>query len=216
MITTDQFVWLHLPKTGGTSTARLFRSLNIDGISVDPDHVDAKHDSIETRTCNLNPSQLGKKTLITSRRLSSWLLSDWHHKTKKIGLSLPFEPVKCGLFFSLRLGGIWVSADYWIQYFNARTCTHVIRLEHLEEDSNKLVRPLLPPGTPKLTFPSQNINLYEKSIEYYFGARDLKRIHMNNPAWSEWEQEIYGNPSKINPITRINAKISALMLSRQS
>ena len=119
MIISNRFIWLHLPKTGGTSTAKLFRELNINEISIDPDHVDAKHESIDNR---LGDSELSnnRATIITTRRLTSWLLSDWHHKTKKMGLILPFEPVKSGLFYSLRLGGTWVSADYWIHYFKMR------------------------------------------------------------------------------------------------
>ena len=191
MITSDQWVWHHLPKTGGTSTAGLFRDLAIPGIQIDPDEEDSKHESIETR---LGSSQRAGDSLkiITSRRLASWLLSDWHHKTIKMGLDLPFEPVKSGLFYSLRLGGTWVAADYWIHYFKATECDRVVRLENLEDDSNRLVWPLLPEGTPKLRFPYRNTNTYERNIEHFFDADDLKRIHTNNPAWSAWEQKVYG------------------------
>ena len=152
MLISNRFIWLHLPKTGGTSTAKLFRELNIPGITVDPDDIDAKHESIENRLRDFKLAQT-QETIITTRRLSSWLLSDWHHKTKKMGLEIPFGPVKSGLFYSLRLGGTWVSADYWIHYFKATKCTHAVRLEHLEEDSNCYVLPLLPKGTQALQFP---------------------------------------------------------------
>ena len=143
MIEGPNFVWLHLPKTAGTSTAKLFRELNLSEVSVDPDHVDQKHESIKIRLGEIN-SNPKKASIITTRRLASWLLSDWHHKTKKMGLKIPFDPVKSGLFYSLRLGGTWVAADYWIHYFNARSCTHTVRIEHLQEDSNRYVLPLLP------------------------------------------------------------------------
>ena len=168
MLISDHFIWLHLPKTGGTSTAKLFRELNIPGIAVDPDHIDAKHDSIGNRL-KFTKSTEKKETIITTRRLVSWLLSDWQHKTKKMGLNLPFKPVKSGLFYSLRLGGIWVSADYWIHYFKATSCTHTVRLEHLEQDSNRYVLPLLPPGTQPLKFPRSNTNNYSHKVEDFFG-----------------------------------------------
>ena len=156
----------------------------------------------------LNPNQIPQKTIITSRRLSSWLLSDWHHKTKKMGLSLPFEPVRCGLFYSLRLGGIWVSADYWIHYFKAKSCTHVVRLEHLEEDSNRIVVPLLATKINCLNFPTSNANNYKRKIERFFSGADLKRIYQNNPAWTSWEEEVYGSLSSIKPIERIIGKLT--------
>ena len=209
MLISNRFIWLHLPKTGGTSTAKLFRELNIPGITVDPDDIDAKHESIENRLKSFNP-QKDRKTIITTRRLASWLLSDWHHKTKKMGLTLPFDPVKSGLFYSIRLGGTWVSADYWVHYFKVTSCTHVVRLEHLEEDSNRFVLPLLPQRTKALQFPSSNTNKYSHNIEDFFGRTDLKRIYQNNPAWTAWEQNIYGSLGSINQIARLKAKINNL------
>ena len=210
MLTSPSFIWLHLPKTGGTSTARLFRELNIPGITVDPDHIDAKHDSIENRLKDIPSSEI-KDTIITTRRLASWLLSDWHHKTQMMELKIPFNPVRSGLFYSLRLGGTWVAADYWIHYFNATSCTHTVRLEHLEEDSNRYVLPLLPKGTNPLKFPRSNANQYSQRIEDFFSELDLKRIYENNPAWSAWEKKTYGSSSKINPITRIKSKARRLL-----
>ncbi len=212
MLISDSFIWLHLPKTGGTSTARLFRRLDIPGISVDPDSVDAKHESIEIRLGKMK-MEMEKKTIITSRRLAHWLLSDWHHKRKKMNLEIPFDPVKSGLFYSLRLGGTWVAADYWIHYFNATSCTYTVRLEHLEEDSNRYVLPLLPKGTKSLEFPRQNTNQYSHKIEDFFSRRDLKRIYENNPAWTAWEEKIYGSTSKINPISRIQSKTRKIFMA---
>lgn len=212
MIEGPNFVWLHLPKTAGTSTAKLFRELNLSGVSVDPDHVDEKHESIKNRLGSIN-SNPEKASIITIRRLTSWLLSDWHHKTKKMGLKIPFEPAKSGLFYSLRLGGTWVSADYWIHYFNARSCTHTIRIEHIQEDSNRYVLPLLPKGTKLLKFPQQNTNQYSHRIEDFFSSSDLRRIYKNNPAWSAWEKEIYGSTRTINPINRLKSKVSKMLRS---
>lgn len=209
MISGNNFIWLHLPKTGGTSTASLFRNLKIPDIQIDPDTEDSKHESIETRLGQLKatPKQL---TVITSRRLASWLLSDWHHKTIKMGLNIPFEPTKSGLFYSLRLGGTWVAADYWLHYFRATCCDRVVRLENLEQDSNNLVLPLLPAGTPNLEFPERNTNQYKRQPEHFFSARDLKRIYSNNPTWSEWEQTIYGNQYQIDTYRRFKSKLKSL------
>lgn len=212
MITSDTITWLHLPKTGGTSTAQLFRKLNLPGISVDPDDEDAKHESISSRLGQIKPNPTST-TIITSRRLASWLLSDWHHKTVKMGLSLPFNPVKSGLFYSLRLGGTWVAADYWIHYFKANECDRVVRLENLEEDANQHVLPLLPSNTPSLSFPAKNINFYSRDLESFFGSKDLKRIYDNNPAWTAWENTIYGNLASIKSIKRLKAAIKKRSIS---
>ena len=209
MIVSNNITWLHLPKTGGTSTAQVFRDLNIPGVRVDPDHEDSKHESIASRLGGITADQK-TKTIITTRRLASWLLSDWHHKTLKMGLDIPFSPVKSGLFYSLRLGGTWVAADYWIHYFQATSCDHVVRLEHLEEDSNKIVLPLLPANTKTLRFPQKNTNKYAKHLEMFFSQHDLRRINANNPCWSDWEQKVYGNQSQINWRRRTTSKVQKL------
>jgi len=209
LIVSDDITWLHLPKTGGTSTAQVFRDLNIPGIRVDPDHEDSKHESIASRLGGITADQK-TKTIITTRRLASWLLSDWHHKTLKMGLDIPFSPVKSGLFYSLRLGGTWVAADYWIHYFKATSCDHVVRLEHLEEDANKIVLPLLPAGTKTLRFPQKNTNSYSRHLDAFFGQKDLSRIYENNPCWTSWEKKVYGNQSQINLLRRASSKARKL------
>ena len=214
MIIGPNFAWLHLPKTGGTSTARLLQELNIPGIAIDPGEQDSKHQSFDSRFKQDFRTEKKLKLIITTRRLISWLLSDWHHKTKMMGLAIPFEPVKSGLFYSLRLGGTWVAADYWIHYFKARSCDHVVRLERLEEDSNKLVLPLLPEGTQRLQFPAQNTNQYDRKIEQFFNTRDINRIYANNPAWNEWEQNIYGNKTSIDQYRRLKIKLNFLVNSK--
>lgn len=71
---------------------------------------------------------------------------------------LDFEPVRCGLYYSLRLGGTWVAADWWWQYFAVDAATVSLRLEHLAEDLNTQLLPLLPLGTaPFHQVPRRNV-----------------------------------------------------------
>ena len=46
MIIGDTFLWLHLPKTGGTSMNLLFRRKKLAGVVVDADSTAQKHDSV--------------------------------------------------------------------------------------------------------------------------------------------------------------------------
>lgn len=192
MIIGDRFIWLHLPKTGGTSASRLFSELAIPSIVADDQSLDSKHESLEARLPDWDPEQDSKAIFITLRRLPQWLLSDWHHKKLKMGLDIPFEPVKSGLFYSLRLGGIWVAADYWMRYFHIDHCSGVIRLEHLEDDVREKIVPFLPPDTLPLRFPQDNVNRYSRRLSDYFRSSDLRRIYASNPIWQQQEQMAYG------------------------
>lgn len=200
MIIADSFLWLHLPKTGGTSVQQLFRELAIPGITVDPDDTRAKHDSVALRESRGTWRAGHRRRFINARRLRSWLLSDWHHKRRHMNLpDLPFTPVRSGLFFSLRLGGVWVAADWWLHYFAVDESVTALRLEHLAEDLNRHLLPLLPPGTAALPLlPRENARPAEASTPTQasgeiFGPADLERIAAVNPRWSAWEQRLYGD-----------------------
>lgn len=189
MIISDRFIWLHLPKTGGTSTAKLFNTLSHTSVVVDDQSLDCKHESVQARFAGLADC---RPVFITLRRLPQWLLSDWHHKKLMMGLDIPFEPVKCGLFYSLRLGGVWVAADYWMRYFRIESCTDVIRLEHLQEDAQDKIFPLLPASAHSLKFPMHNVNHYSRRLGDYFNSSDLQRIYSHNPIWRQQDHMAYG------------------------
>lgn len=195
MIVADSFLWLHLPKTGGTSMNRLFRDRAIPGIAVDPDNMPTKHDSVALRE-NRGDWQAGqRRRFITSRRLVHWLISDWQHKRRHMGLpNLDFEPVRCGLFYSLRLGGTWVAADWWLEYFEVDERVTALRLEHLQADLNQHLLPLLPTGSaPFQNPPRENTKPLEQFAQLpRFNAADLARIAAVNPRWHAWEQQLYG------------------------
>ena len=196
MIIADAFLWLHLPKTGGTSMTRLFRQLELPGITVDADDTAAKHDSVALRESR-SPWRAGQRQrFITARRLESWLVSDWYHKRRHMGLAeLPFEPVRSGLFYSLRAGGVWMAADWWLRYFDVGAGVTALRLEHLSVDVNRQLLPLLPAGTPPLDpllMPRDNAKPEQANAAQIEHA-DLQRIQSVNPLWSRWQQELYVN-----------------------
>ncbi|WP_255093067.1 hypothetical protein [Synechococcus sp. J7-Johnson] len=195
MIIADSFLWLHLPKSGGTSMTRLFRDWNLPGIQIDPDDTPTKHDSVPLRESRGKWRAGSRQRFITARRLTAWLVSDWEHKRRHMHLpDLPFEPVRSGLTYSLRLGGTWVAADWWLQYFAADTDTTALRLEHLADDLNRELLPLLPAGTqavraPKL--PRENAKPANNLSQPMFSSADLARIRAVNPRWSAWEEQVY-------------------------
>ena len=165
--------------------------------TVDPDHLDSKHDSIAIRESK-SSWQAGKRPrFITSRRLEHWLISDWQHKRRHMNLpDLDFEPVRSGLFYSLRLGGTWVAADWWLQYFNVDETVIALRLEHLEDDLNHSLLPLLPAGTPSFSaLPRKNAKPNSANRDQpSLNRNDLKRIAAVNPRWNRWQEILYGHP----------------------
>ena len=106
---------------------------------------------------------------------------------------LEFEPVRSGLFYSLRLGGTWVAADWWLQYFELDETVTALRLEALHDDLNRLVLPLLPRGTAPFDAPPQaNAKPGGQPASPGFSPADRKRIAAVNPRWDAWQQRVYG------------------------
>ena len=172
----------------------LMRQLNPADVVVDPDHQDSKHDSIPLREASSSWRAGQRRRFITARRLDRWLMSDWQHKRRHMNLpDLPFEPVRSGLFYSLRLGGTWVAADWWLQYFEVDERVIALRLEELGSDFNRLLLPLLPASTPPVqVLPRENAKPATYSQEEpHFSASDLQRIQASNPRWSAWEEQLY-------------------------
>lgn len=119
---------------------------------------------------------------------------------------LDFEPVRSGLFYSLRLGGTWVAADWWLQYFDVGETVTALRLEHLQEDLNRALLPLLPSGTPRFNeLPRENAKPSSANLNQpRLTQDDLARIAAVNPRWNRWQQTLYGHSidGQIAPINQ--------------
>lgn len=192
MIVGESFLWLHLPKTGGTSLAGLFRELALPGVVVDP-YEPLMHDSVELRERRGLWRAGNRRRFITARRLEQWLVSDWEHKRRRMNCPhLDFAPVRSGLFYSFRLGGTWVAADWWLQYFQVDEHVTALRLEHLQHDLNQHLLPVLPRGTVPFDHLPQANRKTDATAEPVFTEHDQARIAAVNPRWSAWQSQLYG------------------------
>jgi hypothetical protein len=197
MIISNDIIWLHLPKTGGTTLNSVFR--NIGKFEVDSDSekdeygIRIKHDSIERRESMSSWKYSNQKKFITCRRLPDWILSDFFFKKDVLRIDSDFNLCKNGMVtYSIRHGGQIKFADWWIEYFNLKDVTS-LRLEYLSEDVNSKIVPYISNLNHINIGVKENKSLRDKKILNYFSLDDIKILYQNNPLWQTWEKLTYGN-----------------------
>ena len=172
--------------------SKFFMNIDDPSLNIDDDSSDFKHDSVFDRELRTPAWRVGnRKVLMNFRKLEDWLVSDWNHKREKMQLhDLPFEPVKSGLFYSLKLGGVWVSADYWLRYFDTNQPIDFIRVESLQSDFVRTFKGLVDFSGNTIDFGwAENKSITSKMFP--FVSEDLERIFVNNPLWSSIQNRLY-------------------------
>lgn len=135
MITHRNFLWFHLPRTGGTTTAAWLRAVNealLLGALIDPDEQPKKHDNRLIRELRGTPGLSRRSVAMNMRSLPEWLFSNYKFARRK-GLAVPLDRYLKGEYFSLRVGA-WCPADWWLHYFGVEDITHFLWVDRLEAD----------------------------------------------------------------------------------
>ena len=189
MVITPDFVWLHLPRTAGTSTTALMRqakqclprSRQSEWI-VDDDRLRDKHDNRLSREIRSGQVVWPARVAMTLRPLDGWLLSNWKWATRH-GLQVSKERYLEGEFFSMRTGQ-YCPADWWLDYFEVDTVTDFIRMDCLERDLNDLIQSA-DSSIPHLTLPHLNeLGVTEPTL-LRSEAREA------NPKWTALETRLW-------------------------
>jgi hypothetical protein len=209
MIYNNEFVWLHFPKTGGTSIDKIFRKhfskeqdLFIDTQSPRRLKLGLEtpvwHDSLLERKAKNSAFTWNGKTIICGiRRLDTWLQSRFSFEFKRSpGLPHNLEDILEGHF--LERSGLQSSADrYMRKYLPPELFTtnevKVIRQEHFGTDFRSCFSEFL--NVAKITETElakrHNFNSrdHEQLASYISAHRD--EIYRSCPYWKEVEERYY-------------------------
>lgn len=193
MITHPAFRWLHLPRTGGTSTALWMRSLEgytSGKLQIDSCQQVEKHDNLAIRSYREGIEIKPACIAVNFRPLIDWLLSNYHW-AHAAGLKVPLERYLEGEFFSLRMGA-WVAADWWIDYFKIDSGTHFLRCNLLEEDWRFFLEEVAGITVPQiLKMPYANSSGGDLSESIYTCDDRLKSAFERNPKWIAIQKRLF-------------------------
>lgn len=198
MIIGPDFVWLHIPKCGGTSIERTLRSSYKDrrDVTFDRKHPTARdargkaiwHHTIKDRHLHDPEFDLtGRKIVAVIRRLPSWLLSRVHYESNRTGVVPTREQFITGRF--LERSGFVNAAESMIKRYNTPPVDEWIRVEHMTDD---MVRIFGIDPSEMLHVNEGKID-YVRSLSFWFTEDELRGLYEANPTWAELEKKAYGD-----------------------
>ncbi|PYF11819.1 hypothetical protein C8J30_102129 [Rhodobacter viridis] len=199
MIIGPDFIWLHVPKCGGTSIERTLRQAFAHRKDIHFDVKDIKntdangrvlwHHTIPMRQehdSTFDPA--GKKVVAAIRRLPAWLLSRVHYEVNRTkGAVCPKrEQLLRGEF--LERNGALNSVENVMRRFNRPTVDEWVRVENMEEDLKRIFA--LP--DLKLIHANEGKIEYVRNLSFWFTPEELRELYAANPTWASIERRVYG------------------------
>jgi hypothetical protein len=194
MVLTDNFIWTHLPRTGGTSTVAMFEVFGIMSVHADNDY--RKHQTF--REC-IEQRLVDEKRhhVCNLRRLIPWLQS-----IGKCQLQYPggiFDPqcAKQGLVYLLhndQTRAVWLAHVDQIltEYMIPRVDTW-LRTEHLKEDFIAMISRF----TTVTKKQERQLSRIHKNrgidTTRVWTKRECRQIYAACPGWAALERQVYGD-----------------------
>lgn len=189
MVIGERFAWAHLPKTGGDTTAELFRLFPDVVQFADPN--EDKHVSFASREREIE----GRVLVANIRRLPAWTLSwaQWRVRTPHADGSFPpFDspqqmvttPRADALLADLTGGGRF-AVDRWL------------RAERLAEDFLDFLsdfREVSDEDRSRVSaLQRRNTHVYDRKVRHWFTPEQLETLYDTNPRWAAIEERVYGD-----------------------
>lgn len=195
MIVGPNFIWLHVPKCGGSSVENCLRATfgKTPGYEFDvitPEGPVIWHQNIAERQ-KIQPefSQGDRKIIACIRRLPSWILSRIHFEAARNGED--YVPKRADLIrgYFIESGRSLRKADQVIKYYMSSQVDSWIRLENLKGDLEAAIGSEIDP----IRKINETTIQYIKKLEFWFTAEEIALLYKNNPAWADIERRVYGN-----------------------
>lgn len=161
-------------------------------LEIDADSFPGKHDNAVTRGMRSGGSvPASSLSVMNFRRLPAWLESSFRFARSQ-GLTVPETRYLSGEFFSLRTGE-WCPADWWLDYFDARSIDLLLPLERLGDALEDLLWQAFGLRVPD-GLALARLNQVGADIELVcdWTGHNWADVYRRNPLWADLEAGVYG------------------------
>jgi hypothetical protein len=192
VVITDQFVWAHLPKTGGDATHEMLCAAIPDLVRfADPLDSNDKHMPFFGRKDEL----AGKLLVMNIRRLPAWMLSGANHKAR-YGEYPDYTAQPLQTPEQMANSADAEGLLRWMTDHGRFKVDRWLRAEALADDLLALLAEL-GIGGPEvreavLGVGRVNEGAYDHDAVGRFSAEQIRRLYELNPTWAAIERRVYG------------------------
>jgi len=182
------FIWLHFPKTGGSATEAVLRTLLPDATfdPIDPSAVIWHHLIRDRLQYDPTFSPEGKRIICGFRRLPHWLLSRVHFEASWP----PHRLVTRAMLVEGRLfehDGTVTSPDVYARAFTSYPVDDWIRAENAADDIATAFH--LDAGAVRAALERKNPTPpYPTSLDFWFTPAELAGLYAACPLWARLEE----------------------------
>jgi hypothetical protein len=203
MVISDRIIWLHIPKTAGDATLRMFEEVPVAWRVLDPHTDPRKHGTLADAHARV-PGSESCAVIVNLRRLPEVLVSYFHHMQRH-GSDQVYANGRRWGDLAYREYLDWVLAHPenqtydWIldHHLGDREPDHFLRVSDLAESFLSVVgryHEIPADARPRIEAVRANVGRYARGgLVDWFARDEMEALYRNCPRWSRSEKAVYGN-----------------------
>ena len=199
MILGKDFVWAHMPKTGGNSTATMFDLFDTQITLKDELNKHIKHETFAGRQKRTGVDCTDRIRVMNIRRLANWALSLAQHQHRYSKIEMNIEELANGqVRINNGKGGYKLHhMDSYLKNFMCGRVDKWLRTEHLPSDFIEVMSSFFAIDEDKknqiISIRENENKRYAKDLLSFFSQKQLETMYEACPVWASLEQKLYGN-----------------------
>lgn len=203
MVVSEALIWLHIPKTAGDATLRMFEALDVAWQVKDAHSDPRKHETL-AEACQRVPDAGRRAVVANLRRLPELLPSYFHHMQRhapdeRFANGMRFGELGFPDYLDYVLSHPEQQSHDWLldHQLGDREADHWLRVSELAESFLEVVgryHRISPEAAARIRELRANEGHYPSAdVTRWFRRDQMQALYANCPRWSRTERVVYGD-----------------------